>query len=154
MFEILQKTGRVLPWEKQVLRPDGSRVPALMSRASLAPHANEILTVAIDLSSRQRLAERLRRREDIDRLHSGLPRRLLDLAGEEVEEAVREAIGAVARKFGFDGVVIFDCDPDAELAVRRLWWHAPVASGFEPESRIVLTQRAWWRERLRAGRQD
>ena len=152
MFEILQKTGRVLPWEKQVLRPDGSRVPALMSMASLVPHANEILTVAIDLNSRQRLAEELRRREDIDRLHSGLSRRLLDLAGEEIEEAVREAIGAVAGKFGFDGVVIFDCDPDAELAVRRLWWHAPVASGFEPESRIVLTQRAWWRERLRAGR--
>lgn len=152
MFDILVRTGRVMPWEKHVLRPDGSRVPTLLSMTSLAPHASEVLTVAIDLSSRRRVAEELRRRDDIDRLQAGLSRRLLDLAGEEIEDAVREAVGTVAGKFGFDGVVIFDCDADAETAVRRAWWSHHEGAGIEPELRIALTQRTWWRERLRAGR--
>jgi PAS domain S-box-containing protein len=152
MFGILQKTGRVMPYEKLVLRPDGSQTPILMSMTSLAPHAPEIVTVAIDLSSRQRMAEELRRRDDIDRLHESLSRRLLDLAGGEIEDAVREAVGAVAAAFGFDGVAVYDCDHDAEHAVRRTWWSRSVEGQPEPEIRITLAQRTWWRERIRAGR--
>lgn len=151
MLHILERTGRVMPWEKQALRPDGTRVPMLCSLTSLAPR-DEMLSIAIDLSSRRRVKEELRRRDDVDRLHAELSRRLLDLPADGIEDAVCEALGNVAEKFGFDGVVLFDVDAAVETATRRAWWSRPEMAGVDPEIRIPLTKRAWWRERLRAGR--
>ncbi|HXC51557.1 MAG TPA: ATP-binding protein [Candidatus Limnocylindrales bacterium] len=151
MLGILERTGRVMPWERQVERPDGSKVPVLCSLTSLAPQSDEMLSVAIDLSSRQRLTDELRRRDDIDRLHGELSRRLLTLAAEKIEEAVVEALGDVARRFQFDGVVIFDVDANVETASRRAWWSRESIRQ-TPEARISLADRPWWRERLRAGR--
>ncbi len=151
MLAILERTGRVMPWERQVERPDGSKVPVLCSLTSLAPQSDEMLSVAIDLSSRQRLTDELRRRDDIDRLHGELSRRLLTLAAEKIEEAVVEALGDVARRFQFDGVVIFDVDTNVETATRRAWWSRESIRQ-TPEARISLADRPWWRERLRAGR--
>jgi len=152
MLSILERTGRVMPWEKELLRPDGTHVPVLCSLTSLAPQSDEMLSIAIDLSSRRRVAEELRRRDDVDRLHAELSRRLLDLAADGIENAVREAIGNVARRFGFQGVAIFDTDPAAESATRRAWWIGRASRGAEPETGFSLVGRAWWRERLRAGR--
>ena len=148
---ILERTGRVMAWEKQVLRPDGTRVPVLCSLTSLAPQSDEMLSVAIDLSSRRRVADELRRRDEIDRLHAELSRRLIDLEGEGIEVAVKDALSDVVQKFGFDGVVVFDIDADVETATRRSWWNRPGVD-FDPEIAISLTRRPWWRERLRAGR--
>jgi len=152
MLGILERSGRVMPWEKQALRPDGSRVPMLCSLTSLAPQSDEMLSIAIDLSSRRRVTEELRRRDDIDRLHAALSRKLLDLGGERIEDAVREGLADIAQKFGFDGVAIFDVDPAAETATRRTWWARAPVRNVEPEPTISLVRRAWWRERLRAGR--
>ncbi|MFN2426724.1 MAG: ATP-binding protein [Candidatus Binatia bacterium] len=152
MLAILERSGRAMPWEKHALRPDGSRVPLLCSLASLAPQSDEMLLVAIDLSSRRRVAEELRRRDDIDRLHAELSRSLLDLTGERIEDAVKLALRDIAEKFGFDGVVVFDVDSAVETATRRSWWNRPAIGINEPEIRIPLRERAWWRERLRAGR--
>jgi PAS domain S-box-containing protein len=152
MRGILERTGRVMPWEKQVMRPDGSRVPVLVSLTSLQPQSDEMLSIGIDLSSRRRVADELRRRDEIDRLHGELSRRLLDLKGEDIEDAVREALADVADKFGFDGVVVCDVDSDLETATRRSWWNRPGTAEADPEATISLLRRAWWRERLRAGR--
>jgi PAS domain S-box-containing protein len=152
MRGILERTGRVMPWEKQVSRPDGSKAPVLCSLTSLQPQSDELLSVGIDLSSRRRVADELRRRDEIDRLHGELSRRLLDLKGEDIEDAVREALADVADKFGFDGVVVCDVDPELETASRRSWWNRPGVAEADPEATISLLRRAWWRERLRAGR--
>jgi PAS domain S-box-containing protein len=152
MRGILHRTGRVMPWEKQVVRPDGSRVPVLCSLTSLQPQSDELLSIGIDLSSRRRLADELRRRDEIDRLHADLSRRLLDLEDEAIEGAVRAALAEVARQFGFDGVVVCDVDTDIETATRRSWWNRPGAAEADPEATISLLRRSWWRERLRAGR--
>jgi PAS domain S-box-containing protein len=152
MRSVLERTGRVMPWEKQVARPDGSTVPVLCSLTSLQPQSDELLSVGIDLSSRRRLADELRRRDEIDRLHGDLSRRLLDLKGQGIEGAVREALAEVADKFGFDGVVVCDVDPELEAATRRSWWNRPGVVEADPEATISLVRRSWWRERLRAGR--
>ncbi len=152
MRGILERTGRVMPWEKQVSRPDGSTVPVLCSLTSLQPQSDELLSIGIDLSSRRRLAEELRRRDEIDRLHGELSRRLLDLKGEGIEDAVREALSIVADRFGFDGVVVCDVDSELETATRRTWWNRPGVAEADPEVTISLVRRSWWRERLRAGR--
>jgi len=153
MRGILERTGRVMPWEKQVSRPDGTRVPVLCSLTSLAPQSDELLSVGIDLSSRRRVADELRRRDEIDRLHGELSRRLLDLQGEGIEEAVREALGVVAEKFGFDGVVVCDVDADVETGTMRLIWNRPdLVINREPEQTVPIKERTWWRDRLRAGR--
>ncbi len=152
MRGILRRTGRVMPWEKQAMRADGARVPLLCSLTSLAPQSDELLSVAIDLSSRRRVADELRRRDTIGRLHADLSRRLLDLSGEEIEAAVREALGEIVGAFGFDGAVVFDVDENAELATRRSWWNRPELGHVAPEATVDLTERSWWRERLRAGR--
>lgn len=152
MISILERTGRVLPWQKAALRSDGERVPVLCSLTSLAPQSDELLSVAIDLSSRRRVADELRRRDEVDRLHADLSRRLLNLTGEGIETAVRAALGDIASNFGFYGVVIFDVDANAETATRRLGWSRPEVERIEPESSIDLVRRSWWRDRLRAGR--
>lgn len=152
MRGILDRTGRVMPWEKQARRADGTLVPVLCSLTSLAPQSDELLSVAIDLSSRRRVADELRRRDAIDRLHADLSRRLLDLSADEIEEAVRMALGDIATAFGFDGAVVFDVDADAEVATRRSWCNRPGLERALPEATVPLTERTWWRERLRAGR--
>lgn len=152
MRGILARTGRVQPWEKQALRADGTRVPVLCSLTSLAPQCEELISVVIDLSSRGRLAEELRRRDEIDRFHAELSRRLLDLEGDDIEEAVSGALGDIAAKFGFEGAVVCDVDAEAQTATRRTWWHRERFRGYQPEASIDLTERNWFRERLRAGR--
>ena len=153
MLAILERTGRVLPFEKHALQPDGTRVPILVTLTALAATSDELLSVAIDLRSRRRVEEELRRRDEIDRLHSELSRRLIDLPTASIDEAVREAMGSLARSFDFDAVTLYDVDEDAQHAIRRSYWRGdPPLPPMIAEDTLPLGRRPWWRERLRAGR--
>lgn len=152
MLAIAERTGRALPWNRQAMLPDGTRIPILCSLTSLAPQSDEILAATIDLRSRQSLAEELKHRDQIDKLHVDLSRRLLSLAGEAIDTAVQDALRDVVEKFGFDAVLVCDVDTKTWIASRRSWWSLPGPTAQEPDIRINLNSHSWWRDRLRAGR--
>lgn len=153
MFEAFQRTGRVLPWEKDALRPDGSRVPVLCSLASLGPDSDELLSISIDLSSRRRVEAELKRRDEVDRRHAQLSRRLIDLPTARIDEALADAISDVARLFGFDGAALYDVDAAGERARLRSLWLEPASALRAPTLREAsLGRYAWWLDRLRRGR--
>jgi PAS domain S-box-containing protein len=54
----LQNHGVAVPWEKEYLRKDATRVPVLVGLASL--EGDQRIAVALDLSERKRLEEQLR----------------------------------------------------------------------------------------------
>jgi PAS domain S-box-containing protein len=59
----IRATGSVQPYEKELFRKDGSRVPVLVAGALFEEGGNEGVAFALDLSERKRAEETLRKRE-------------------------------------------------------------------------------------------
>src|ERR1019366_3646341 len=73
--EQLQKTGIAQPYEKEMLRKDGTRVPLLIGIAMLEASEGSILAYTVDLSDRRALENQLRlaqKMEVIGRLAGGV----------------------------------------------------------------------------------
>lgn len=152
-LERLDRGGRLLPWEKEIERPDGSRVPVLATLASLAPYAPELMALSIDLSERERAQKELRRSNSFDRLLATLAQRLISLPAPIIDQAVYEALGEVGAFFELDRVGLYETVGSPDVEQLRLSWLAD-ATGAVPHSaiRIELAKLPWWRERLRTGR--
>ena len=63
-FEEMRKRGSCLPYEKEYLRPDGTRVPVLLADAMLPGPREEVAAFAIDLTERKRTEEALRQQSE------------------------------------------------------------------------------------------
>jgi PAS domain S-box-containing protein len=59
----IRATGSVQPYEKELFRKDGSRVPVLVAGALFEEGGNEGVAFALDLSEQKRVEETLRKRE-------------------------------------------------------------------------------------------
>jgi two-component system cell cycle sensor histidine kinase/response regulator CckA len=64
--EQLQKTGIAQPWEKEILRKDGSRVPILLGVAMLEASEGSCLAYIVDLSSQRRLEKEFRQAQKME----------------------------------------------------------------------------------------
>ena len=63
-LEHLRRTGRAPPYEKELLRPDGTRVPVQVGVAPLPGHEDREVVLAVDLSERKRFELALRQSEE------------------------------------------------------------------------------------------
>jgi PAS domain S-box-containing protein len=77
-IEQLRATGVCTPYEKQFIRPDGTRVPVLLGIALLEGTADETVGICVDLTERNRAIEDLKTARD-----------LANAARAEAEEASR-----------------------------------------------------------------
>jgi two-component system cell cycle sensor histidine kinase/response regulator CckA len=66
--EQLQLTGVARPWEKELIRKDGSRVPVLIGVAMLQASEGSCIAYIVDLSQQRQSSEALRRSEERYRL--------------------------------------------------------------------------------------
>ena len=64
--EQLQATGVAQPWEKELLRKDGSRVPVLIGVAMLGESEGRCIAYIVDLSSRRQLEEQFRQAQKME----------------------------------------------------------------------------------------
>lgn len=64
--EQLQKTGIAQPFEKEMLRKDGTRVPLLIGIAMLEASEGSIIAYTVDLSARRLLEEQFRQAQKIE----------------------------------------------------------------------------------------
>jgi len=152
-LERLDHGDMVIPWEKQVQRQDGSRVPVLATLASLAPFAPELLSLCIDLSERERAQKELRRSNEFDRLLASLSRRLITLPFASIDQAISEALAEVGRFFDLDRVGLFEAAADRDVEELRLGWLADPHEAVPARlNQVRLEALPWWRERLLAGR--
>jgi two-component system, cell cycle sensor histidine kinase and response regulator CckA len=63
-IEQLRQRGFSRPWEKEYIRKDGTRVPALVAVASL--DGSEYMSISLNLSERKRLEEQVRRAQKME----------------------------------------------------------------------------------------
>ncbi len=116
----LQQTGAATPWEKEMFRKDGSRVPVLIGVAMLEASEGSCIAYIVDLSERRQLEEQFRQAQKMEAVrlqqppdgHSGL----LRPAGRPAPAGVRR-IGGSPR------------DPQGGRARRGA---DPPAPGFQP----------------------
>ncbi|MBI5505743.1 MAG: PAS domain S-box protein [Deltaproteobacteria bacterium] len=151
--ERLDRGGVVLPWEKEVQRPDGSRIPVLATLASMAPRAPELLALCIDLSERERAQRELLRSNRFDRLLTSLSRRLITLPAEAIDDEISGALAEVGNFFDLGRIGLFETTGNADVEELRLGWLAEPSQRVPRHmARLELASLPWWRERLRAGR--
>ena len=62
----IQLRGSCMPYEKDFLRKDGSRIPTLVGAARLGPDMNDLVFFILDLTERRRAEERARQAERIE----------------------------------------------------------------------------------------
>lgn len=102
-IEELQKTGTCLPYEKEYIRKDGSRVPVLLSSAMLEGSREQGLSFVLDLSARKQAEEQMRHMADHDAL-TGLPNRVL------LQDRMQQAIAYAYRNERQVAVLFIDLD--------------------------------------------
>jgi len=152
-LERIDRGLRIAPWEKELQRPDGSRVPVLATLASLAPFAPELLALSIDLSERERAQKELRRSNRFDHLLATLAQRLISLPAPVIDRAIRDALAEVGTFFGLDRVGLYETLGNSDVEQLRLSWLADPCGAVPPTAiRVELAKLPWWRERLRSGR--
>jgi len=152
-LSIIERAGRVLPWEKEVVQPDGTRIPILATLASLEPYSSDLLSLCIDLSGRRRAQQELERRNQLDRLHSSLSQRLINLPAAAIEDAVTEALAEVGSVFGFDRIGLYEMSgPNDAASLRSAWKRDPTEKKILAVHGLALARLPWWRDRLRSGR--
>jgi two-component system cell cycle sensor histidine kinase/response regulator CckA len=62
----LQRTGAATPWEKEMLRKDGSRLPILIGVAMLKASEASCIAYIVDLTERQRLEHQFRQAQKME----------------------------------------------------------------------------------------
>ncbi len=66
VIEELRRTGAAVPWEKELLRKDGTRVPVLIGIAMLEASQGSCLAYVVDLTERRRLEEQFRQAQKME----------------------------------------------------------------------------------------
>jgi PAS domain S-box-containing protein len=97
----IQKTGTVQPYEKELFRKDGSRVPVLVAGAVFEEGGHEGVGFALDLSQQKRVEEALRRSEN----YLAEAQRLTHTGSCAIDGTSRETVywsDEMFRLFGFD----------------------------------------------------
>jgi PAS domain S-box-containing protein len=64
--EELQRTGIASPWEKELLRKDGTRVPVLIGVAMLKASEGSVIAYIVDLTERRQLEEQFRQAQKME----------------------------------------------------------------------------------------
>jgi PAS domain S-box-containing protein len=113
-FELatVMRTGTVQPFESELFRKDGSRVPVLLAGALFEEGGNEGVAFALDLSEHKRAEEALRRSKN----YLAESQRLAHTGSWALDGTTREA-----RYWSEEMFRIFGFDPQQGLPMRDQW---------------------------------
>jgi PAS domain S-box-containing protein len=124
----VMQTGTVQPFESELSRKDGSRVPVLLAGALFEEGGNEGVAFVLDLSEQKRAEEALRRSEN----YLAEAQRLTHTGSWASDGTSREALHWSEEMFR-----IFGFDPQQGLPMRDQWLQR-----IHPEDRDRLKQQA------------
>ena len=99
----LERTGTCRPFEKEIVRKDGSRVPILVTAARFEGSRDQGGAFVLDLSERKRAEQQVRHMANHDEL-TGLPNRTL------LHDRLNQAISVAHRNGGRVGILFIDLD--------------------------------------------
>lgn len=99
----LKESGRCTPYEKELIRKDGSLIPVLLASAMFEGSQDEGVSFVLDLTERKQTEERIRHMADHDAL-TGLPNRIL------LQDRLNQAIGFAHRNRRRVAIMFIDLD--------------------------------------------
>ncbi len=104
-IELLARTGRYGPYQKEYQRKDGSLVPVRLNGVQMTGQSGKhfIWSIVEDITDYQRSQEAIRHLAFFDQL-TGLPNRTL------LQDRLAQAIAASARSGDYGGVLLIDLD--------------------------------------------
>ncbi|WP_167083945.1 bifunctional diguanylate cyclase/phosphodiesterase [Massilia frigida] len=102
-LEELKNTGRCTPYEKELMRKDGSLIPVLLASALFEGAQDEGVSFVLDLTERRQADERIHHMADHDAL-TGLPNRTL------LQDRMHQAIAFAHRNRRRVAILFIDLD--------------------------------------------
>ncbi len=152
MLERLAEVGYAGPWETEVVDVKGKRFPILAGVARLAGDPKRFVAVSQDLSALKRAQHEIEERNDANRLVADLSTRFIDLAPQDVDDAINHALGEICRFTQIERCAVFRFSPDRATAFRTHGWISERAKAeVESVPSIPLQDFPWFNERLRRG---
>jgi diguanylate cyclase (GGDEF)-like protein/PAS domain S-box-containing protein len=92
---------------------------------NFASSVADLVTIAIDASDRRGAQEALRRRAEFEKLVSGISTRFINIANEELDASIEEALGQLASFVGADSAHVLLMSDDNLSARMTHEWDAP-----------------------------
>ncbi|MBV9496011.1 MAG: EAL domain-containing protein [Acidobacteria bacterium] len=119
---------------------------------SFASSIADLAAAAIDASERREAQESLQRRVDFERLVSNISTHFINIAPEEVDEAIEEALAAIGRFTGADRAHVMQLDETRRLGTMTHEWFGE-ASGPRKQvmSNIPIAAFPWTYATLESG---
>jgi PAS domain S-box-containing protein len=122
----LDTNGKVVPYETELLRPDGSRVPVLLGASLIRGLTDYGVCYVVDITARRRTEEALRRRERQQAAVAALGRHLIE--SRDLALLYHTAAALVARTLDVDFSSVLEVLPDRSSLLLR------AGVGWQPDS--------------------
>ena len=148
------KQGGIEPWRGEVKSKSGRRFPVILTGVSPADTPDCTLLVILDVTSVAEAEAALKQRNAEILLAAQLSEKFLNARPENIDRTFEEAITSICGVFGADIGVLFQLDPDQQVAKRVCSWTSPMIDamrGQRPPSNMDASEYAWLIDLLQAG---
>jgi diguanylate cyclase (GGDEF)-like protein/PAS domain S-box-containing protein len=119
---------------------------------SFASAVADLVAMALDATDRRRAQESLQHRVEFEKLIASISTHFINLASDEIDNGINEALGLIGRFVGADRSYVYSIDEKAQVAsITHEWCAGGVEPRKETTQNVPLSVYRWTFERLRRG---
>jgi len=125
------ETGELQSFEYEMESPSNPR----RFEARISKLDNQtVLAIVREVTESRRMEDELNRLVGLHRMLVDVSTSCINIPGARIPEAIRSALGTMARAIGADRAYVFDYDFDRQIAINRFEWCSP---GTEPQMDLL-----------------
>jgi PAS domain S-box-containing protein len=148
-IEQVSRSGCSDPWEQDIYRRDGSRIPLLVCLARIAERPDSFLVYAVDITANREAERELALRTRLSRLVTLLSTRLISVPASRMDSTIEDALREIGGVIGVDRCTVWKTEGGASFVSHR-WQRA--TDGTQPLGRKLSHEDLLrWGQTLSAG---